>query len=206
MPQVSIAPATTHELPALKNLLDAALGVQGGFLQSQADDIVERVLLRITQSEENVSAGLRPTYRLMVAYQGGEPIGFASMSALDNGLMGPPRTVLIDAIHVLASARKSGAGSALLRSAVDFADAAGAQDITLVVSSNREDNRFFARNGFGPVTSRRIASVEVLRRFWGLEAKLDPATGQLTDAERQRRRRILLKPRVGRRPSRTPTV
>jgi hypothetical protein len=93
-----------------------------------------------------------------------------------------------------------------MHSWIEFADAVGAEEISVVVGTSREDNRFFARNGFGPMSTRRIANVDILRRTWGLETKLDPNSGQLSDAERQRRRRVLLKPRVGRRPSRTPLI
>jgi GNAT superfamily N-acetyltransferase len=175
-------------------------------MQSQADEILGRVGARIEESARAQLVGLRPTYRLMIASRDGELLGFSSMSAIDSGLMGPTRTVLVDAIHVLQSARKSGAGTALMRSSIEFADAIGADEINVVVGASREDNRFFARSGFGPVSSRRVANVDVLRRAWGLDTKLNPKSGQLSDAERQRRRRVLLKPRVGRRPSRTPIV
>ena len=206
MSQVVLTQATVDDLPSLKPLLDEGLGAHGGFMQSQADEILGRVRARIEESARAQLVGLRPTYRLMVASRGGELLGFSSMSATDSGLMGPARTVLVDAIHVLQTARKSGAGTALMRSSIEFADAIGADEINVVVGASREDNRFFARSGFGPVTSRRVANVDVLRRAWGLDTKLNPQSGQLSDAERQRRRRMLLKPRVGRRPSRTPIV
>jgi hypothetical protein len=104
------------------------------------------------------------------------------------------------------SARKSGAGTSLLRSCIDFADAVGAAEISVEVSNTREENRFLARNGFGPMTSRRVGSVDALRRAWGLDAKPDPTNGQLSEAQRQRRRRLLLNPRGSRRSTRTNVV
>ena len=204
--QIALFAATVTDLPSLKVLLDDALGTQGGFLQSQADEILERVRIRIAESDRAQAAGLRPTYRVMVATRDGVPIGFASMSSVENGIMGPPRAVLVDAVHVVANARKSGAGSALLKCCVEFADTTGAGEVTVVVSNSRDEKRFFARHGFGPVTSRRVGSVDALRRTWGLDGKPDPSTVALTDAERQRRRRLLLKPRGARRNARTTMV
>ncbi len=206
MPQLVLTSATVDDLPALKSLLDEGLASQGGFMQSQADDIADRVRVRIDASDRAEAAGLRPTYRLVVVSRAGVPVGFASVSAVDGGLLGPERSVVVDAIHVLKSERKAGAGTTLMHSWIEFADAVGAEEISVVVGASREDNRFFARNGFGPMSTRRIANVDILRRTWGLDTKLDPKSGQLSDAERQRRRRILLKPRVGRRPSRTPLI
>ena len=206
MPQLAVAVANVDDVPALKSLLDDALRSQTGFVQSMADDIVSRVADRISDSQRAQAAGLRPTYRLMIATKDGEPIGFASMSSVESGIMGPPRNVLIDAIHVVDSARKSGAGTSLLRSCIDFADAVGAAEISVEVSNTREENRFLARNGFGPMTSRRVGSVDALRRAWGLDTKPDPNTGQLSEAQRQRRRRLLLNPRGSRRSTRTNVV
>jgi hypothetical protein len=78
---------------------------------------------------------------------------------------------------------------------VEFADFVGADEVTVMVSNSRDENRFFARQGFGPMTSRRVGSVKALRRKWGMDPKPDPAALSLTEAQRQRRRRLLLKPR-----------
>ena len=101
MSQVVLTPATVDDLPSLKPLLDEGLGAHGGIMQSQADEILGRVGARIEESARAQLVGLRPTYRLMIASRDGELLGFSSMSAIDSGLMGPTRTVLVlSLIHI----------------------------------------------------------------------------------------------------------
>ena len=192
---IEVRTATTDDLAELRPLLDSALQTQSAVLQGQAEDIAQRVRGRVAEADQAVAAGLRPHYRLVIASRGGVPVGFASMTVVDNGILGAARAVMVDAMHVDGSARKSGVGTALLRATVEFADLIGADEVTVMVSSSREENRFYARQGFGPMTSRRVGSVKALRRRWGMDPKPDPASLTLTEAQRQRRRRLLLKPR-----------
>jgi predicted N-acetyltransferase YhbS len=192
---IELRVATAGDLSSMRPLLDSALEGQSAVLQGQADELVNRVRARVTEADQAIAAGLRPQYRLVIAFRSGVPVGFASMTVVDNGVLWAARAIMIDALHVQGAARKSGVGSALLRASVEFADLIGADEVTVMVSNSRDENRYFARQGFGPMTSRRVGSVKALRRKWGMDPKPDPASVSLTEAQRQRRRRLLLKPR-----------
>ncbi len=192
---IDIRTANATDLSSLRQLLHSALRTQSAVLQGQAEEIAQRVRGRVAEADQAIAAGLRPHYRLVIALRSGVAVGFASMTVVDNGILGAARAVMVDAMHVDDQARKSGVGTALLRASVEFADFVGADEVTVMVSNSRDENRFFARQGFGPMTSRRVGSVKALRRKWGMDPKPDPAALSLTEAQRQRRRRLLLKPR-----------
>jgi len=114
------------------------------------------------------------------------------------GLMAASSAVLVDVVHVTDSRRKSGAGTALLREAVVFADEVAASDVVVNVPPTARDvNRFYARLGFAPLVVRRSAPLGLLRRKLGVEPRLDPrdVTMDLTPVQRSLRRRALLSPR-----------
>jgi GNAT superfamily N-acetyltransferase len=161
-------------------------------------DVSERVRTRIRESEVAVDAGLRPSYRLIVAWLDHEPIAFASLSVLERGLLTTSCAVLVDLVHVDGRHRKLGVGTTLLREAAVFADEIGASDVVVNVPPNvRDVNRFYARHGFAPMVVRRSAPIAVLRRKLGVEPRLDPrdVTVDLTPVQRSLRRRALLSPR-----------
>lgn len=166
-------------------------------------DIAERVRERILASDEAVSAGRRATYRVVVAEVDGAPVGFASLSVVDRGLLSSTGTVVVDVVHVSGSHRKHGVGTALLREAAGFADEVSAGDVVVnVPPSHRDVNRFFARYGFAPMVVRRSAPIGQLRRRLGVDPRLDPRdiTVDLTPVQRSLRRRVLLTPRRAVRP------
>jgi GNAT superfamily N-acetyltransferase len=165
-------------------------------------DIGERVRERIRESAERVGLGQRPSYRLALAEQDGEPVGFASYSVVERGLLSPAAAVVVDVVHVCDGHRKSGVGTALLREAAGFADEVGAADVVVnVPPSHRDVNRFFARYGFSPLVVRRSAPIGQLRRRLGVEPRVDArdATVDLTPVQRSLRRRVLM---TARRPAR----
>lgn len=166
-------------------------------------DIGERVRERMLASEQAVADGRRPTYRVVVAESDGEPVGFASLSVVDRGLLSASAAVVVDVVHVSGAHRKHGVGTALLREAAGFADEVSAGDVVVnVPPSQREVNRFFARYGFAPMVVRRSAAIGQLRRRLGVEPRLDPrdTTIDLTPVQRSLRRRVLLTPRRAVRP------
>lgn len=166
-------------------------------------DIAERVRERILVSDESVLAGRRPTYRVVVAEVDGVPVGFASLSVVDRGLLSSTGAVVVDVVHVSGTHRKHGVGTALLREAAGFADEVAAGDVVVnVPPSHRDVNRFFARYGFAPMVVRRSAPIGQLRRRLGVDPRLDPRdiTVDLTPVQRSLRRRVLLTPRRAVRP------
>jgi hypothetical protein len=67
---------------------------------------------------------------------------------------------LVDAEH-----RRRGAGRALVAAAMVFAEAQGTDTVAVDVHpDHRETNRYFARMGFVPAVTRRVAPLSLLRR------------------------------------------
>ena len=164
-------------------------------LAGAVPDVPERVRQRILESDAAVHAGRLPTYRLLVAFHDGEPVGFASVSVVERGLLTQTSAVLVDVVHVADRLRKRGVGTMLLREAVAMAGEIGASDMVVnTPTRGRDVNRFYARLGFAPMVVRRSAPVGALRRRLGVEPRPDP-TGELTPVQRSLRRRDLLSPK-----------
>jgi ribosomal protein S18 acetylase RimI-like enzyme len=122
----------------------------------------------------------------------GDPPGEAGEEILGMALMQPDvlallvehRVAYLSHLLVAARHRRRGAGRALLAAAVGYADEHGYDQVVVGVSPHSRDaNRFFARLGFVPMVTRRLASVAVLRRSLGLpeaaaEKRMRPAAGR----------------------------
>ena len=201
---VVVRSASEADLPALHGLWEEFRDRSGAaVLPHGSPDVGERISARIAESRAMVEAGLRPCYRLLVAWRDGAPIAFASLSVVDRGLLSGSCAVLVDALHVDARHRKQGVGTAMLREAAAFAEEIGAADVVVNAPPTlRDANRFYARHGFAPVVVRRSAPLSVLRRKLGVEPRLDvrDATSDLTAVQRTLRRRALLTPRRAARP------
>lgn len=78
-------------------------------------------------------------------------------------VLGTPQ-VTVDTFVVHRDHRRSGVGAALLAAAAAYARANGAAYVVAAVPQEAERQRFFARMGFAPLTTRRIASVNTLGR------------------------------------------
>jgi len=196
---VVVRPLAASEIEALAPLWTEFLSQeQSGLTVPGTLDIGERVRERMVASEDAVASGRRATYRVVVAEIEGQPVGFASLSVVDRGLLSASAAVVVDVVHVSGGHRKHGVGTALLREAAGFADEVGAGDVVVnVPPAQREVNRFFARYGFAPMVVRRSATIGQLRRRLGVEPRLDPrdTTLDLTPVQRSLRRRVLLTPR-----------
>ncbi len=196
---VAIRAVTAHEIDSLADLWTELLSQERTTLSAPGTlDIAERVRERMASSDDGVAAGGRPTFRIIVADVEGAPVGFASLSVVDRGLLAVSSAVVVDVVHVSGKHRKHGVGTALLREAAGFADEVGAGDVVVnVPPTHREVNRFFARYGFTPMVVRRSAPIGQLRRRLGVEPRLDPrdTTIDLTPTQRSLRRRALITPR-----------
>ena len=200
---VVVRPLAAAEIESLAPLWTEFLSQEQAVAVPGSVDIGERVRERMLASEQAVSDGRRPTYRVIVAEADGVPVGFASLSVVDRGLLSASAAIVVDVVHVAGSHRKHGVGTALLREAAGFADEVGAGDVVVnVPPAQREVNRFFARYGFAPMVVRRSATIGQLRRRLGVEPRLDPrdTTIDLTPVQRSLRRRVLLTPRRAVRP------
>lgn len=201
---VAIRMVEAHEIGCLSGLwTELLVQEQTALAVSGSVDIAERVRERMTGSDHAVASGRCPTFRLVVADIDGLPVGFASLSVVERGLLASSSAVVVDVVHVSGDHRKHGVGTALLREAARFADEVGAGDVVVNVPPTRRDvNRFFARFGFTPMVVRRSAPIGQLRRRLGVEPRLDPrgTTVDLTPTQRSLRRRALLTPRRAARP------
>lgn len=106
----------------------------------------------------------RPDVHGFLACQEGEAVGFivASQSVMR---FGEGDELVIEQIYVTEKARKHGIARALLHTTTSLAERLGFDRIASAVpSSARDANRFFARLGFGPAVTRRVASVSAVRR------------------------------------------
>ncbi|QZY30870.1 GNAT family N-acetyltransferase [Nocardioides coralli] len=74
------------------------------------------------------------------------------------------RVVLAISPHVLPEFRRHGVGSALMESAVAFAEELGIGHVgTAVESGSRESNRFMARLALGPAATLRVAATATVK-------------------------------------------
>lgn len=78
-------------------------------------------------------------------------------------VLGTPQ-VTVDMFVVHPEHRRSGVGAALLAASVAYAAENGASYVVAAVTQEADRQRFFARMGFAPLTTRRIASVHTLGR------------------------------------------
>lgn len=116
-------------------------------------------------SQGSVAAALtRPDVHGFIAYLDGTPAGFlvATESVMR---FGEGDELVIEQIFVTKAARRHGVARALLHTTTGLAERLGFDRIASAVPSTARDaNRFFARLGFGPTVTRRVASVSAVRR------------------------------------------
>jgi GNAT superfamily N-acetyltransferase len=78
-------------------------------------------------------------------------------------VLGTPQ-VTVDSFVVHRDHRRSGVGAALLAAAAGYAAETGASYVVASVPQDADRQRFFARMGFAPLTTRRITSAHTLGR------------------------------------------
>jgi GNAT superfamily N-acetyltransferase len=93
------------------------------------------------------------------------PVGLAVLGLDPLSLvLGNPQ-VTVDTFVVHRAHRRRGAGAALLAEAAAYAARTGADHVVASVGGHEpERQRFFARMGFAPLTTRRIVTVDSLTR------------------------------------------
>jgi GNAT superfamily N-acetyltransferase len=112
------------------------------------DDPGHRVVLAVLPAEDGGEAGV-----------GLSVLGLDPLSLV----LGTPQ-VTVDTFVVHREHRRSGVGAALLAASVAYAAENGASYVVAAVTQEADRQRFFARMGFAPLTTRRIASVHTLGR------------------------------------------
>jgi N-acetylglutamate synthase-like GNAT family acetyltransferase len=122
---------------------------------------------------------------------GGEvPIGLAVLGLDPLSLvLGAPQ-VTVDTFVVHRDHRRQGAGASLLRAAAAYAQETGAAHVVAAVGGHEaERQRFFARMGFAPLTTRRIVALDSLTRSlaaWQRSWPMAPAPRRPTAVARRR--------------------
>jgi GNAT superfamily N-acetyltransferase len=93
------------------------------------------------------------------------PVGLAILGTDPlSVLLGIPQ-VTVDNLVVHREHRRRGVGAALLAAAAGYARETGADHVVAAVGGHEaERQRFFARMGFAPLTTRRIVALESLNR------------------------------------------
>lgn len=116
-------------------------------------------------SQGSVDAALqRPDVHGFLAYLDGAPAGFL-VTTESIMRFGEGDELVIEQIFVTKPARRHGVARSLLHTATGLAERLGFDRIASAVPSTARDaNRFFARLGFAPTVTRRVASVSAVRR------------------------------------------
>jgi GNAT superfamily N-acetyltransferase len=184
---VTVREATVDDVPALVPLLQQ-LREEGPRRRTSAES-PELAAARIELALND------PGNRIIVAVYDDEIIGMAQLSRTVPTLLTDTPSVELSAMCVADAHRRRGAGKALVAAAIAYADELAADNLVVsVFPQHRDANRFYARLGFAPYVTRRVASVAALRRRLGspegraalLRRELHvPARGAL--ARRQRR-------------------
>lgn len=153
---ISVLPVCTAEEREILTQLWLSASVESGI----SPEVASR---RASQGAVEVALG-RPDVYGFLACLDGAAVGFivASESVMR---FGEGDELVIEQIYVAEKARKHGVARALLHTTTSLAERLGFDRIASAVpSSARDANRFFARLGFGPAVTRRVASVSAVRR------------------------------------------
>jgi L-amino acid N-acyltransferase YncA len=104
-------------------------------------------------------------------------------------VLGAPQ-VTVDTFVVHRDHRRCGGGAMLLAAAAAYADEVGAAHVVAAVGGHEaERQRFFARMGFAPLTTRRIVALDSLTRSlasWQRSGLTVPVPRRLGQAARRR--------------------
>jgi GNAT superfamily N-acetyltransferase len=148
--------------------------------QHRADAHAEDVLTGHTRLNAAASGFRRllddPGHRVVLAVLPGHPapggrdsgevaVGLAVLGVDPlSQVLGNPQ-VTVDTFVVHREHRRQGAGVLLLAAAAAYAQESGASYVVAAVGGHEaERQRFFARMGFAPLTTRRIVTLDSLRR------------------------------------------
>ncbi|HVS67809.1 MAG TPA: GNAT family N-acetyltransferase [Mycobacteriales bacterium] len=178
--QVLTRVATADDIPVMLELWDELRQVGGRGERANNPVTAVEVRDRLKQVVDNSS------YRVVMAYLEDKPAGMIVLQATRPDPFTDARVVNVAHLVVANNTRHKGVGHALLTAAADFATERRLDQVSVsVYPSLRDASRFFARLGFAPAATRRVAPVSVLRRRLGSE----PAT-----ADALRRRSRLIRP------------
>jgi GNAT superfamily N-acetyltransferase len=149
---VTLREATTADVPFLVELWSGVLR------KADRQDQVQDLELIVKESAESAER------RLIVAEYDGQPAGAVYLRVSTISALNLEPYVQALSPHVSPSYRRKGIGSALMESAVSWAEELGIGTIgTAVTASSRAANRFMARLSLGPRTVQRASSTHAVR-------------------------------------------
>ena len=175
---VALRPATAADAPHLAELWSDV--IRRATPEDQVVD-VDTVIARVEASTDE---------RIVVAEYDGEFAGAVHLQATTMSALNTEPVVRALSPHVLPSFQRHGIGSALMDSAVSWAEELGIGHVaTAAVAGSRDANRFMARIALGPYAVLRVATTHAVRSR--LSAKRRPVTStsgrQLTQVLAARR-------------------
>ena len=119
------------------------------------DDPAHRVVLAVLPGPNAAGPGCAGEEAVGLAVLGLDPLSL---------VLGNPQ-VTIDTFVVHREHRRRGTGAVLLAAAASYADETGADHLVASVGGHEaERQRFFARMGFAPLSTRRIVALDSLTR------------------------------------------
>lgn len=181
---VSVRLASMDDAPGIVELWGQLRGHIGRSVAYTPSPTSERVHEALVHAHDDPSA------RMYVALSDGEIVGMALAVVTPMTPFMPFPVVQVDYLQVKAGFERRGIGKSLLAAATAFADEVGTEHVMVnVFPAAREALRFYARLGFQPVVTRRLAHVSVLRRRLGAETASSAHEG------RSARRRAVLRRR-----------
>jgi GNAT superfamily N-acetyltransferase len=147
--------------------------------------------LTVADAEQRLAEVVDNPYAdVIIASDGTDVAGLAVVRVVQPDPLSPTRVLQLSNIVVADQHRRRGVGHALVAAAAEYADSRGVDHVAAgVYPSLREANRFFARLGFAPVTTERIAPVTGLQRRLGVAALPARIDGRI-------RRRRMARPRA----------
>ena len=161
---VRVRPATTDDIPALVELVQAIDTTSGVFsgrpLQDPSTEHLSRRFGDILSSDRIL---------LIAADDAGAVVGMLSARLDEVGAIDLTPVLHVTHLMVAPSARRRGIGRALLAASVHFAEDRGVEHLLATAAAgSREGNRYLARIGFAPLVVHRIAPTSALRRSLGM--------------------------------------
>ncbi len=178
---VTVRAATRDDADGLVELWSQLRTHIGRTAQYTPAPSVDRVLETLAYADGDAGA------RMLVAVSDGQAVGMALAVLSPVSPFISFQVVHVDYLHVREGYERRGVGKALLAAATAYADEVGCDHLLVnVFPAAREAHRFYARLGFQPVVTRRMAHVSVLRRRLGLETASSAHEG------RSARRRAVL--------------
>lgn len=149
---VTLRPATPEDAPLLAELWQDVIRRTGP--EDAAADMAT-VVETVLQSERE---------RIVVAEYDGRFAGAVHLEWTTMSAINLEPVVRALSPHVLAPYRRHGIGTALMESAVTWAEELGVNHVaTAAVAGSRDANRFMARIALGPYATLRVAATHAVR-------------------------------------------